>query len=445
MSNAVSARPEISRLVRYTVVVIASIGFLFDIYEILVGPLIVQPALLELGNLHPGTPEYRDWAAILFWVPPLVGGFFGFCGGYFTDRFGRRRVLTWSILIYSAAAFWAGNAASLQTLLIARTLAFAGSCVEFVAAVAWLAEIFTEPKQREAIIGYTQAFSSLGGALSAEIFYLANQHGLSLPAIYSGHSAWRYLLISGMIPALPLIFIRPFLPESPEWEYKRKTGTLKRPSVREIFTPQFRKTSIVSSLMLACAYGCTFGALQQAPQIAGMIPEVAQMAPQLRGQATATVQGTQEIGGLIGRVVLAALALIIVSRRTLLRLFLIPAVILMPLIYFFTATESLWTFRLTIAIAGFFTVSQLSFWGIYLPRMYPVHLRGTGEGFAINVGGRMIGTSTSFITTHLSGIMPGTLVGAKLAYAAAIVGTSTVLLSLILTFFLPEPPERIAD
>jgi len=248
-----------------------------------------------------------------------------------------------------------------------------------------------------------------------------------------------------MIPALPLILIRPFLPESPEWEYKRKAGTLKRPSVREIFTPQFRKTSIVASLMLACAYGCTFGALQQAPQIAGMIPEVAQMAPQLRGQATATVQGTQEIGGLIGRVVLAALALVIVSRRTLLRLFLIPAVILMPLIYFFTATESLWTFRLTIAIAGFFTVSQLSFWGIYLPRMYPVHLRGTGEGFAINVGGRMIGTSTSYITTHLSGIMPGTLVGAKLAYAAAIVGTSTVVLSLILTFFLPEPPERIAD
>src|SRR5262249_54408280 len=95
----------LSRTVRYTVIAIASIGFLFDIYEILVGPLIVQPALLELANLRAGTQEYRDWAAILFWVPPLVGGFFGFCGGYLADRFGRRRVLTWSILVYSAAAF----------------------------------------------------------------------------------------------------------------------------------------------------------------------------------------------------------------------------------------------------------------------------------------------------------------------------------------------------
>jgi MFS family permease len=435
----------LSPMVRYTVIAIACIGFLFDIYEILVGPLIVQPALAELAGLKAGTEAYRDWAAVLFWVPPLVGGFFGFYGGYLADRFGRRRVLTWSILIYSVAAFAAGNAASLTSLLVFRTMAFAGSCVEFVAAVAWLAEIFTDPKQREAILGYSQAFSSLGGVLSAEIFYIANRYGLSFPAIYGGHSAWRYLLISGMLPALPLIAIRPFLPESPEWEEKRLGGTLKRPSLSEILTPQYRKTSIVTALMLACAYGCTFGALQQAPQIAAGIPEVASLAPAMRGQATAGIQGTQEIGGLAGRIAMAGLALILVSRRRLLRVFLVPAVILMPLIYMFTATESLAIFRFTIAVAGFFTVAQLSFWGNYLPRVYPVHLRGTGEGFAVNVGGRMLGTSASFITTHLSGIMPGAQPGAKLAYAAALVGTFCVALSLTLSFVLPEPPAKLED
>ncbi len=437
--------PVLSRAVRYTVIVIACIGFLFDIYEVLVGPLIVQPALAELAGLKPGTQEYRDWAAILFWVPPLVGGFCGFYGGYLADRFGRRRVLTWSILLYSVAAFAAGNAANLTSLLVFRTLAFAGSCVEFVAAVAWLAEIFTEPRQREAILGYSQAFSSLGGVLSAEVFYVANRYGLSFPAIYGGHSAWRYLLISGMIPALPLVIIRPFLPESPEWQQKRAEGTLKRPSLAEIFTPQFRKTSIITALMLACAYGTTFGALQQAPQIAAGIPEVAKLEPTLRGQATAGIQGTQEIGGLVGRIAMAGLALILVSRQRLLRVFLIPAVVVMPLIYMFTATESLATFRMTIAIAGFFTVAQLSFWGNYLPRVYPVHLRGTGEGFAVNVGGRMLGTSMAFVTTHLSGIMPGNLPGAKLAYAAAVVGTACVALSLGLSFLLPEPAAKLED
>ena len=51
-------------------------------------------------------------------------------------------------------------------------------------------------------------------------------------------------------------------------------------------------------------------------------------------------------------------------------------------------------------MAGLFTVAQFSFWGNYLPRVYPVHLRGTGEGFAANIGGRMIGTSFAAVTTR---------------------------------------------
>ena len=51
---------------------------------------------------------------------------------------------------------------------------------------------------------------------------------------------------------------------------------------------------------------------------------------------------------------------------------------------------------------GFFTVAQFSFWGNYLPRVYPVNLRGTGESFAANVGGRMVGTGANFLTTRLA-------------------------------------------
>ena len=86
-----------------------------------------------------------------------------------------------------------------------------------------------------------------------------------------------------------------------------------------------------------------------------------------------------------------------------------------------------------------FTVGQLSFWGNYLPRVYPTHLRGTGEGFAANIGGRMLGTGFAFVTTTLTNYMPGTAPPLKLAAAAAIVGTSVYLAGLICSFFLPEP------
>ena len=109
------------------------------------------------------------------------------------------------------------------------------------------------------------------------------------------------------------------------------------------------------------------------------------------------------------------------------------------------ATHSLELFRYGMFFAGFCTVAQLSFWGNYLPRVYPVHLRGTGEGFAANVGGRMLGTSAAYITTHLQVAMPGTSPAVKLAYAAAAVALFVYLLGFTLTFFLPEPPKSLAD
>ena len=438
--------PErISSAVKWTICIVASLGFLFDIYVVLIGPLILQPALVELGRLQPGTPDYRDWAGNLFWFPPLAGGFCGLWGGYLTDLFGRRRVLTYSILLYAFAATASGLATSLEALLLFRTLSFAGVCVEFVAAVAWLAELFPNPKTREAVLGYTQAFSSLGGIMAAGAFFFANRFGPLLPAIHGGHSPWRYALISGVAPAIPLAIIRPFLPESPQWEQERLSGTLKRPSIAELFHPQFRRTTIVTALLFACAYGAAFGTIQQSPQITQGLSDVSRLAPAARGQAISSIQGMQEIGGLAGRIAIAALALVIVTRRRLLRLFLVPGLAITPIVFLYCSTHSLNMFRIGIFFAGFTTVAQLTFWGNYLPRVYPVYLRGTGEGFAANVGGRMLGTFASFLTNHLAALMPGALAATKLTYAATIVGVGVYALALILTNLLPEPAGKLPD
>src|SRR5687767_1266145 len=153
--------PRLTR-VQWLICVIASLGFAFDIYELLMLPLIIAPALRDLVNAAPGTQAYNDWVGVMLWVPAIAGGIFGLLGGYLTDRLGRRRVLTWSILLYAFSAFAAGFSTNLYMLLFFRCLVFVGVCVEFVAAVAWLAELFDNPKQREGVLGFTQAFSSLG-------------------------------------------------------------------------------------------------------------------------------------------------------------------------------------------------------------------------------------------------------------------------------------------
>jgi MFS family permease len=460
------AQQETPRLTgtQWLICFVAALGFAFDIYELLMLPLIVRPAIIELsgGSIQFGSPEYGYWRDMLFYLPAVCGGVFGLLGGYLTDRLGRRRVLVWSILLYAFSALAAGFATSLPLFVFFRCTTFVGVCVEFVAAVAWLAELFPNPKQRESVLGYTQAFSSFGGLMISGANYIIVTFAENFPAIYSGHAHWRYTLISGVIPALPLIIIRPFLPESPAWQKKKSEGTLKRPSFTEIFQPALRKTTLVTTAMFAFSYGAAFGAIQQLPQIVPSIPEVAaerqavqQQAEQQSGplaarqagdrvaqQTVSLVQSIQEIGGLVGRFLLAFLAVRILSRRKLIRVFQIPGLILIPLIFIFPAVSNLGLLKVGIFFAGLFTVAQFSFWGNYLPRVYPTHLRGTGESFAANIGGRMIGTSAALLTTQFASIMPGGASATKLAYAAAAVAFLVYLLGLVSSFWLPEPQHQ---
>jgi MFS family permease len=443
--------------IQWLICSIAAIGFAFDIYEILMLPLVVRPALLELSGAAPGSPEFQMWVGRLFYIPAFAGGIFGLLGGYLTDRLGRRRVLTYSILIYAVAAFASGFSTSVEELLFLRCFVFIGVCVEFVAAVAWLAELFPEPSRREKVLGYTQAFSSLGGILVATANGLCVTYATQFPAIggfgleiADPHAPWRYTLMSGVVPAIPLIIIRPFLPESPAWQQKKQAGTLGRPSIAALFSPALRRTTIVTTVMFAMAYGAAFGAIQQIQQIVPGLPEVRTMTqgvpPPRAGlivqETAANVTKMQEIGGLAGRVALAYLAVIIVSRRKLIRLFQIPGLVIMPLTFAVAATTSLSWLYPAMFLAGFFTVGQFSFWGNYLPRVYPIHLRGTGESFAANIGGRLVGTSFAWLTATLAVTSDRAYAPTKVALVAAAVGFSAYLVGFIASFWLPEPAQE---
>lgn len=490
-----ASRPRLTPA-QWLVCAVAAMGFAFDIYELLMLPLMVRPALMELGGVRPGTPEFAFWFGVLFYVPAILGGVFGLLGGYLTDRLGRKRVLIWSILVYACSAFLGGFSTSLGMLLACRSLVFIGVCVEFVAAVAWLAETFPDPRQREGVLGATQAFSSVGGLLAAMASTLAAAWasgqelallpGLVLPAVplppirlpdflgflgqvANPHADWRYTLMSGIIPAIPLMLVRPFLPESPPWRRRREAGTLKRPSIAALFAPELRRTTILATLMFTASFGAAFGAMNQLPQIVPGLPEVRADVQKavaakrqegegvsevgLRGAAaaieqlhTSQVVKIQEVGGLCGRTALAVLAVWVAARRRLLRIFVVPGLAAMPWVFGWAGVTSLGQLEAGAFLAGFFTVAQFSFWGNYLPRAFPLHLRGTGESFAANVGGRMIGTCFAALTQWIAYLLP--LEAAhptRVAYVAGAVALCCYLFNFIASFWLPEPENSLAS
>lgn len=649
--------------IQWVICGVAALGFAFDIYELLMLPLIVRPALLELAGqgVVPGSEEFATHVGRLFYIPAVAGGLFGLWGGWLIDRFGRRRVLVWSILIYSVSPLGAAFSTTVNQLLFFRCTTFIGVSVEFVAAVAWLAELFPEPKLREKVLGFTQAFSSIGGIMVAFANGLVIAYADQLPAlgnlfgpIDDPHAPWRYTLVTGLIPAIPIMLLLPFLPESPMWLKKRTEGTLKRPSLRAIFSPELRRTTLITTLMFAMSYGAAFGALQQIPRIIPALPEVKQeitnklqtahkagnvaagftlaerlqegigaekdldaavklyeeasakgYAPAqnqlaklyLEGQGVpkdadkavevfqklaeqefapaqfelgrlflqgsgvskdvqqavnlfrkaaekgfapaqfalgmaylegegiekdlenayhwlylasnqkqslkklkqplqnlkqslknlkkqllpeqlaksqqkaqdfkpkktpptkeekevkksiigltiqsnaANVTKVQEIGGLAGRVLLAFLVVVIVSRRAVIRMFQVPGLVVMPLVFVYAATTDINYLYVGVFFAGLLTVGQFSFWGNYLPRVYPLHLRGTGQSFAANIGGRMFGTFFAWITTTVAvqSFVPGESPAVKLAYTAGAVAFTVYLVGFIASFWLPEP------
>ena len=457
-------------------------------------PLVAPGAIAELLRVPQNNPLVTAWVGKLLWMTALCGGVFGLLGGWLTDKLGRKSVMVAAIFVYSFSPVAAAYSRSLEAFIFFRCTTFIGVCVEFVAAITWLSEVFVDKKQKERWLGVTQAFASLGGVFVTLVSKWVTDHpgalpSIGLPAGLGGAAAanWRYLLLTGMLPAIPIVLLLPFVPESRIWKEKRAAGTLKRPSFAELFSPQLRRATVLTAALSACAYGIAFGALQvTVARVTPGLPELSAQAKALaplrkegealNEQLNATtdpaqrsalvakikanfalqkplneevqkvrnhVQWFQEMGGLAGRIALALLLFVGMARRSLLRVFQFPAVILLPVTYFALFSKGGDPFLWAYAACGFLTVAQFSYFGEYLPKVFPIHLRGTGGSFATNVGGRMIGTSASMLTTSfVAPMLAGGAAAIKpmhLAQAAGWVATAIAVLALLLGCFLPEP------
>jgi MFS family permease len=484
MSSA-PAVPPLGGTTRVLVLLVAAIGFLFDTYELLMFPVIGASALSELLQVPADSDPVRLWSGRMLWIAALAGGFFGLLGGFLIDRLGRKTVMVGSILLYSLSPVAAAWSTELWQLVLFRSMTFVGVCVELVAAVTWLAELFEDKRTRELAIGWTLACASLGGILVTEVFNLivAQARAGGLPAVPwptrhdPANVAWRFTLLTGLIPGLLILVLLPFVPESRVWLERKRAGTLRRASFGELFAPALRRTTVVTTVLSACGYAAAFGALQltplqMAPGLAALDPVKKENGPAIKAaegrlQAAAdadkpaaqkaladarrpvqqavqeyrgNIQRWQELGGLTGRVLFAVL-LAYVASRVLIRLFLLPGVALFPVTYLVLFYGDYNVFAAAIFCCGLLTVAQFSYLSEYLPKVFPVHLRGTGGSFATNVGGRMLGTMFALVNTEVLAPQFAGDNPAKVATAAAVIGGGVFLVGLVASFALPAPKD----
>jgi MFS family permease len=182
----------------YIILALSWAGWLFDFYDLILYSFL-------LGAIGHDLHFSREESSLVLGVSLGVTALGGVVFGRLADRFGRKAVLQWTILCYSAGAFLSGLAVNLPTLLLARIVTAVGVGGEWATGQTVISETFPA-KQR----GHYGALMQTGAPL-----------GVGLAAIMGSFFApvfgWRVTFMVSALPALLVTLIRRYMPESDIW------------------------------------------------------------------------------------------------------------------------------------------------------------------------------------------------------------------------------------
>jgi len=193
-------------------------GWLFDFYDLMLFSFLLVPIQRSLGLDETAL-------SLLLGASLSATALGGIVFGALADRFGRRSVLSWTILVYSLGAFLCGTAAGPWSLLAFRVLSGLGVGGEWATGQTLIGETFA-PHTRARYAALMQTGAPLGIALAALV------GGFAAPALESSLGpdwGWRACFFLSSLPALLVVVIRGSMPESDVWLAQRGAAP---PSVR---------------------------------------------------------------------------------------------------------------------------------------------------------------------------------------------------------------------
>jgi SP family arabinose:H+ symporter-like MFS transporter len=212
-------RPARASHIFFWSLVSALAGFLFGFDTVVISG--AEKTIQSLWGLSDGLHGFTMASAL---YGTVIGSL---CGGWPTDRWGRKKTLIWVGVLYFVSAVWSGIAPEVGSLIIARFIGGLGVGISTVAAPLYIAEI-SPPERRGRLAGMFQ-FNIVFGILVA---FLSNY---LLGGI--GEHAWRWMLGVEAVPALIYSLMCLTLPESPRWLLTRKKDRAQGLAVLKLIQP----------------------------------------------------------------------------------------------------------------------------------------------------------------------------------------------------------------
>ena len=359
----------------------------------------------------------RGQAGLLGTITLLVSAFGGWLAGMLADRFGRVRVLQWSILWFATFTFLNGFAQNFEMLFATRGLQGLGFGGEWAVGSVLMGEM-VRAQHRGKAVGAVQSAWAVGWGLAAVAYALIFS---VLPEEY----AWRTMFWIGILPAILVFYIRRYVPEPDVFKQTRKRKETSPASVWEIFSPGLALTTLLTSLLATGAQGGYYA-------ITTWLPTYLKTARNLSVLNTGGYLAVIIVGSFIGYIVSAYLN-DRMGRRLNFFLFAVGSAVLA---FAYTQFDISDAQMLVLGFPlGFFASGIFSGMGPFLTELFPSRVRATGQGFAYNFG-RGIGALFPMLVGYLSANMP-------LGKAIGVFAASAYLLVIVATLLLPETKGRV--
>jgi MFS family permease len=408
----------LSRAARYAVLCAAFGGLLFDGFELGLMPL--ASLSVSQGLLGPAYTATLggDWFARFTASLMLGAAIGGILLGSLGDRIGRSRAMGVSILFYSIFAGLGAWVTTQEQMLVLRFLVGLGVGGVWPNAVALVAESWPD-QSRPTVAGL------MGAAINAGILMLSQ-----IAQIWSVTAdSWRWLFRVAAVPALLGFAVLFLLPESPTWLASRGKQAARKPTapVRELFRPPLLRITLVGimlgSIPLVGAWAASKWMIPWADKVGGAV----------QADYKAMTQGWWAFGAILGSLAGAQIAALLGRRFS---YFLISVGSLALTLAMFQLTAPLQPSFFPVVFAQGFVATLFFGWlPLYLPELFPTHVRATGSGISYNVG--------RFATA--AGVLAAGAIFTALDGSYAAVGTAAALiygLGVFAIWFAPETSKQ---
>lgn len=370
---------------------------MLDGFDIMLYALVVSALLRDLSLS-------TSMAGLLGSLTLVASGIGGIVFGVIADRYGRRRAMIGSVLVYSIFTAACGLAQSIWQLGVFRFLLGLGMGGEWTSGAAMVSETWPDQHRGKAIALMQSAWAIGYAAAALVVAAVLPQFG------------WRVVFLIGILPALLTLWIRSQVQESEVWLLSRTRRDRRSATLSDVFRGRFAGTTALLTLLSTSTIFAYWGLNLWVPAYLSLDPARGGLG--LTTSATTALVVTMQVGTFFGYVSFGYVSDAI-GRKTSFVIYILIAAVL-------TFIYGMTTHPLVLLVLGpfvaFFGTGFFSGFGAVTAEIYPTSVRAVAQGFTFNMG-RLGSAIAPFLVGSLAqtqgfGVAFSMLAGALLIGAA---------------------------